>query len=38
MAMNPDWNPLIITFDTTAIYNDEEQEIRATPIWQWLIS
>lgn len=35
---HPDWQCFIITFDTAGIYNDEEKEIKATPIWQWLLN
>lgn len=35
---HPDWQCLIITFDTTEAYDGEANEVMAVPIWHWLLS
>lgn len=35
---HPDWQCIIITFDTTATLDTDKEPIIALPVWQWLLS
>jgi predicted AAA+ superfamily ATPase len=37
-ASHPDWQCVIVTFDTLKTYDTDQGPIAAVPVWQWLLS
>ncbi len=37
-ASHPDWQCVIITFDTSKTYDTDQGAVAAVPVWQWLLS